>query len=65
MFNKKIKNQLEAQTAELSELRQLRDGLHREMLTLSIDTNFAITTCNDNFAQALGYTQNQLIGLYF
>ena len=54
MFNKKIKNQLEAQTAELSELRQLRDGLHREMLTLSIDTNFAITTCNDNFAQALG-----------
>ena len=62
MFNTKIKNQLQAQTAELSELRQLRDGLHREMLTLSIDTNFAITACNDNFAQALGYTQNQLIG---
>ncbi|WLH66124.1 PAS domain-containing methyl-accepting chemotaxis protein [Pseudomonas sp. FP2309] len=62
MFNTKIKHQLNAQAAELSELRQLRDGLDREMLTLSIDSAFAITACNQNFAQALGYTQNQLLG---
>lgn len=62
MFNTKIKSQLQSQTAELAELRQLRDGLSHEMLTLSIDSTFKITACNDNFAQALGYTQNQLLG---
>lgn len=62
MFNTKIKNQLQSQAAELSELRQLRDGLNREMLTLSIDSTFKITSCNENFAEALGYTQDQLLG---
>lgn len=62
MFNTKIKNQLQSQAAELSELRQLRDGLNREMLTLSIDSTFKITACNESFARALGYTQNQLLG---
>lgn len=62
MFNTKIKNQLLAQIAELSELRQLRDGLNREMLTLKINSEFEITACNESFAQALGYTQNQLLG---
>ena len=62
MFNTKIKNQLQSQGAELSELRQLRDGLNREMLTLSINSTFKITACNESFAQALGYTQNQLLG---
>ena len=62
MFNTKIKNQLQSQSAELSELRQLRDGLNREMLTLSIDSTFKITACNENFAEALGYTQAQLLG---
>ena len=63
MFNTKIKNQLQSQAAELSELRQLRDGLNREMLTLSIDSTFKITACNENFAEALGYTQDRLLGL--
>lgn len=62
MFNTKIKNQLQSQTAELLELRQLRDGLNCEMLTLSIDSAFKIIACNENFAQALGYSQNQLVG---
>lgn len=62
MFNTKIKNQLQSQAAELSELRQLRDGLNREMLTLSIDSTFKITACNENFAEALGYTQDRLLG---
>ena len=62
MFNTKIKNQLQSQAAELSELRQLRDGLNREMLTLSIDSTFKITACNENFAEALGYTEDQLLG---
>lgn len=62
MFNTRLKSQLKSQEAELSALRQLRDGLNREMLTLSIDSAFAITACNENFAQALGYTQNQLLG---
>lgn len=62
MFNTKAKNQLHAQAAELLELRQLRDGLNREMLTLSIDSTFKITACNDNFAKSLGYTPDQLRG---
>lgn len=62
MFNTKIKNQLQFQAAELSELRQLRDGLNREMLTLSIDSTFKITACNENFVKALGYTEDQLLG---
>ena len=62
MFNTKIKNQLQSQAAELSELRQLRDGLNREMLTLSIDSTFKITACNENFVKALGYTEDQLLG---
>lgn len=62
MFNTKIKNQLHSQEAELSELRQLRDGLNREMLTLSIDSTFKITACNENFSKALGHTQDRLVG---
>lgn len=62
MFNTKTKNQLIAQAAELLELRQVRDGLSHEMLTLSIDSTFKIIACNDNFAQVLGYTQDQLLG---
>ena len=62
MFNNKIKNQLHSQAAELSELRQLCDGLNREMLTLSIDSTFKITGCNETFAKAMGYTQDRLLG---
>jgi methyl-accepting chemotaxis protein len=62
MFNTKIKNQLHAQTAELLELRQLRDGLNREMLTMSIDPTFKIIACNEHFAGALGYDQDRLLG---
>nr|WP_138763339.1 PAS domain-containing methyl-accepting chemotaxis protein [Pseudomonas lactis] len=62
MFNTKIKKQLQSQTAELSELRQLRDGLNREMLTLSIDSTFKIISFNENFAEALGYPQDRLLG---
>jgi methyl-accepting chemotaxis protein len=62
MFNTKLKNQLISQETELSELRQLRDGLNREMLMLRIDSTFKIIACNDNFAYALGYTQDRLLG---
>ncbi|MEG8235363.1 PAS domain-containing methyl-accepting chemotaxis protein [Pseudomonas orientalis] len=62
MFNTKLKNQLHAQTAELLELRQLRDGLNREMLTMSIDPTFKIIACNEHFAGALGYNQDRLVG---
>nr|WP_268800996.1 PAS domain-containing methyl-accepting chemotaxis protein [Pseudomonas sp. BSw22131] len=62
MFNNKLKSQLNSQAAELLELRQLRDGLSTEMLMLSIDSTFKVTDCNDNFATALGYTTDQLIG---
>lgn len=62
MFNANLKKQLQSQANELSELRQLRDSLDREMLTLSIDSSFEITTCNENFANALGYTPDRLKG---
>lgn len=62
MFNANLKKQLQSQTDELIELRQLRDGLSREMLTLSIDSSFVITACNENFGNALGYTSDRLLG---
>ncbi len=62
MFNSKLRNQLISQQAELSELRQLRDGINREMLTLSIDSTFKIIACNQNFATALGYSPDRLLG---
>ena len=62
MFNNTLKKQLQTQADELSELRQLRDGLRREMLMLSIDSTFKITECNENFANTLGYSPGQLIG---
>lgn len=46
MFNRKIKNQLNSQAVELSELRQLRDGLSRGMLTLCFDSTFKIIECD-------------------
>ena len=42
MFNTRLKHTIAAQAAELAELRQLRDGLQREMLTVSIDPAFII-----------------------
>ncbi|MBY8973422.1 methyl-accepting chemotaxis protein [Pseudomonas sp. P867] len=62
MFNRKIKNQLNSQEVELSELRKLRDGLNREMLTLRLDSTFKIIECNQNFADTLGYSLDQLVG---
>nr|WP_119739738.1 PAS domain-containing methyl-accepting chemotaxis protein [Pseudomonas sp. Larv2_ips] len=62
MFNANLKKQLQFQNNELLELRQLRDGLNREMLTLSIDSTFRITACNDNFGKALGYAPDSLLG---
>ncbi|PIB51750.1 chemotaxis protein [Pseudomonas sp. 2588-5] len=62
MFNAKLKKQLQSQESELFELRQLRDGLSREMLTLSIDSTFKITGCNENFGAALGYPPDRLLG---
>lgn len=62
MFNRKIKNQLNSQAVELSELRQLRDGLSRGMLTLCFDSTFKIIECDQSFAETLGYSQDQLVG---
>ena len=62
MFNARLKKQLQSQESELFELRQLRDGLNREMLTLSIDSAFKITACNENFGVALGYAPDRLLG---
>jgi len=62
MFNANLKKQLAAQAAQLLELRQLRDGMVREMLSLTIDAGFRITACNESFAKALGYTEAQLLG---
>jgi methyl-accepting chemotaxis protein len=62
MFNTALKKQLAVQSAELNELRQLVDGLQREMLTLSVDPQMRIDGCNEGFAKALGYSIGQLVG---
>ena len=59
MFNTRLKDTIAAQAAELAELRQLREGLQREMLTLSIDTAVILLASNAQFAQALGYRPDE------
>jgi methyl-accepting chemotaxis protein len=62
MFNGRLKQELQEQTAELSVLRQLHDQMNATMLAITLDPEFRITAVNQKFAQTLGYSAEQLHG---
>lgn len=62
MFNSHLKKQLEEQSAELLQLRQLREQMEATKLTITLDRDFRMVAMNQRFAQALGYSVSQLQG---
>ena len=62
MFNRKIKNELATLRAEIADLRQVRDALHDEMLSLDITADGVITRINPHFAREMRYSPEELIG---
>jgi methyl-accepting chemotaxis protein len=62
MFNRNIKNELAALRAEIADLRQVRDALHDEMLSLDITADGVITRINQHFAREMRYSPEQLVG---
>ncbi len=62
MFNGRLKQQLEAQAAELSLLRQLQAQMDETRLSITLDREYRIAEVNSRFAQTLGYRVDQLQG---
>nr|WP_313086191.1 PAS domain-containing methyl-accepting chemotaxis protein [Pseudomonas sp.] len=62
MFNGRLKQQLEAQAAELSLLRQLQAQMDETRLSITLDREYRIVEVNSRFAQTLGYRVDQLQG---
>jgi methyl-accepting chemotaxis protein len=62
MFNGHLKKQLEEQSAELLQLRQLREQMEATKLTITLDRDFRMMAMNQRFAQTLGYPVSQLQG---
>ncbi|MAN50662.1 MULTISPECIES: methyl-accepting chemotaxis protein [unclassified Marinimicrobium] len=62
MFNRRLKQEFEAQRAELAMLRQLTEQMDRGMLSITLDADFCISAVNQGFADALGYRKDQLLG---
>ncbi|QEI04495.1 PAS domain S-box protein [Pigmentiphaga aceris] len=64
MFNRQKNNELAALRAEIANLRQVRDGLHAEMMTLEISPDGVILAINHRFAKEMLYSPEQLVGRY-
>lgn len=62
MFNGRLKEQLQQQSAELSPLRQMHDQMTATMLAITLDSEFRMVSLNEKFAQTLGYRVDQLQG---
>lgn len=62
MFNQQLKKKLQEQQDELFSLRQLAELMSSEALCIELDCHFHILSVNRSFAQALGYTPDQLKG---
>ncbi|MCJ0974014.1 methyl-accepting chemotaxis protein [Pseudomonas sp. PS1] len=62
MFNGRLKKQLEEQSEELLQLRQLREQIEATKLSITLDTELRMKTVNKAFAKALGYQPEQLTG---
>ena len=62
MFNRQKNNELAALRAELADLRQVRDALHEEMMTLELSPDGVIRAVNHRFAKEMLYSPEHLIG---
>jgi methyl-accepting chemotaxis protein len=62
MFNSRLKKELQTQGSELFMLRQLHSGMQGEMLSMTIDPEYRVTSVNDQFLKVLGYSAAQLQG---
>lgn len=60
MFNQHLKHKLQKQEQELHQLRQLAGLMTSTALYIELNNDFTITAVNQPFAQALGYTPEQL-----
>lgn len=62
MFGRELRKQNQELCNELHLLKQVRDGLFEEMLSLSLDANGKVFFVNDSFLNELGYTAEELEG---
>lgn len=62
MFGNRWKQALEMKDTELTLCKQVIGGIETEMIMLSVDPDYRIVGCNDNFAAFVGLTREQLIG---
>lgn len=62
MFNKSLKQELEALRDELASTRQIKESLYSEMLVIEFAPGGQVRFANDNICEALGYRREQLLG---
>lgn len=62
MFNKHLKQELEALREENSRSQQIKESLYDEMLVLELDAQGRIQFANDNFVREMLYRREDLIG---
>ncbi|GGM18353.1 chemotaxis protein [Pseudomonas asuensis] len=62
MFNSHLKQELASLREENASLRQIRDALEAEMMTLTLDNNGIIQSANKNFLSVMGYSKAEMEG---
>lgn len=62
MFNRQKNDELAALRAELADLRQVRDALHQEMMSLELSPDGVIRAANHRFVKEMLYPPEYLIG---
>ncbi|SSB96060.1 methyl-accepting chemotaxis sensory transducer with Pas/Pac sensor [Pseudomonas sp. 43mfcvi1.1] len=63
MFNKKLKNELTARTAELATYKGLVGALERSMAVIEFSPDGKVLRANENFLSTMGYRADQLANL--
>ena len=61
MFNKLLKNELAARTAEVVEFKGLIAALERSMAVVEFDLTGKVLRANDNFLKTMGYREEELL----
>lgn len=62
MFNKSLKDELEARKAEVQSYKGLFEALGRSMAVVEFGLDGKVLRANDNFLAAMGYAAEQLHG---
>lgn len=63
MFNKTLKNELTARTAELATYKGLVGALERSMAVIEFSPDGKVLRANENFLGTMGYRADQLASL--